>query len=43
VFFKYLENKIQEVVLSNTNKIPQYGVIRNPNHKGGEFIFLKQE
>ena len=33
---------IYEVVLSNTDNIPQYGVIRNANHEGGEFIFLKQ-
>ncbi len=38
-----LFNKIQEVVLSNTDNIPQYGVIRNANHEGGEFIFLKRE
>ena len=34
---------IQEVVLNNTENIPQYGVIRNANHEGGEFIFLKRE
>lgn len=34
---------IQEVVLNNTDNIPQYGVIRNANHEGGEFIFLKRE
>ncbi|MTE28251.1 caspase family protein [Winogradskyella ouciana] len=34
---------IQEVVLNNTENIPQYGVIRNTNHEGGEFIFLKRE
>lgn len=33
---------IQEVVLNNTENIPQYGVIRNANHEGGEFIFFKQ-
>ncbi|GAB5565947.1 MAG: hypothetical protein Wins2KO_30100 [Winogradskyella sp.] len=34
---------IQEVVLNNTENIPQYGVIRNANHEGGEFIFLKRD
>ena len=34
---------LQEVVLNNTENIPQYGVIRNANHEGGEFIFLKRE
>lgn len=38
-----LFNTIQEVVLSNTDNIPQYGVIKNANHEGGEFIFLKRE
>ncbi len=38
-----LFNTIQEVVLSNTENIPQYGVIKNANHEGGEFIFLKRE
>lgn len=37
-----LFNTIQEVVLNNTDNIPQYGVIRNANHEGGEFIFLKR-
>jgi len=34
---------IQEVVLNNTENIPQYGVIQNANHEGGEFIFLKRD
>ncbi|WP_179345588.1 caspase family protein [Winogradskyella ursingii] len=38
-----LFNIIQEVVLSNTDNIPQYGVIKNANHEGGEFIFLKRD
>lgn len=38
-----LFNTIQEIVLSNTDNIPQYGVIKNANHEGGEFIFLKRE
>ena len=38
-----LFKNIQEVVLANTDNIPQYGVIRNANHEGGEFIFLRQK
>ena len=38
-----LFSTIQEVVLNNTENIPQYGVIQNANHEGGEFIFLKRE
>ncbi|RNC86716.1 MAG: hypothetical protein ED556_04665 [Winogradskyella sp.] len=38
-----LFSTIQEVVLANTDNIPQYGVIRNANHEGGEFIFLKRK
>ncbi len=38
-----LFNTIQEAVLANTENIPQFGVIKNANHEGGEFIFLKSE
>jgi hypothetical protein len=36
--FQYL----QEPVLSNTNNAPQFGVIKNTNHEGGEFIFIRK-
>jgi hypothetical protein len=38
-----LYNELKEAVISNTNNQPQYGVIQNANHEGGEFIFLKKE
>ncbi len=38
-----LFSTLQEAVLANTENIPQYGVIRNANHEGGEFIFLKKK
>ena len=33
---------IQEPILSNTDNIPQYEVIQNTNHEGGEFVFFKK-
>lgn len=33
---------LQEPVLSNTNNAPEYRVIRNTKHEGGEFIFIKR-
>jgi hypothetical protein len=38
-----LFNFIIEPVLSNTKNAPQYGVIRNTKHEGGDFIFVKKQ
>ena len=37
-----LYNDIREAVMANTDNNPQYEVIKNSNHEGGEFIFLKK-
>lgn len=37
-----LFESIKTPVMSNTDNIPQHGAIRNANHEGGEFIFLKK-
>lgn len=37
-----LYNDIREAVISNTDNNPQFEVIKNSNHEGGEFIFLKK-
>ena len=37
-----LFQSLEEAVLSNTENIPQYGVIKNAKHEGGEFIFFKK-
>ncbi len=37
-----LFNFIIEPVLSNTSNAPQFGVIRNTKHEGGDFIFIKK-
>ncbi len=36
-----LYNDIREAVMANTDNNPQFEVIKNSNHEGGEFIFLK--
>lgn len=33
---------VREPVLSNTNNAPQFGAIRNTQHEGGDFIFIKK-
>jgi len=38
-----LYNDIREAVMANTINNPQFEVIKNANHEGGEFIFLKRE
>ncbi len=38
-----LFNELKEAVISNTSNQPQYGVIQNTNHEGGEFIFLRRD
>ncbi|NJL15084.1 MAG: hypothetical protein HC913_20165 [Microscillaceae bacterium] len=37
-----LFNYIQTPVLSNTSNAPQFGVIRNARHEGGDFVFVKK-
>ena len=37
-----LYNDIREAVIANTDNDPQFEVIKNSNHEGGEFIFLKK-
>lgn len=37
-----LFNFVLEPVTSNTNNAPQFGVIRNAKHEGGDFIFVKK-
>lgn len=37
-----LFNFIIEPVLSNTSNAPQYGVIKNTKHEGGDFIFIRK-
>ncbi len=37
-----LFNYLIEPVLSNTSNAPQFGVIRNTKHEGGDFIFIKK-
>lgn len=34
---------IREAVMANTENNPQYEVIKNSDHEGGEFIFMKKE
>ena len=36
-------NELYKAVISNTRNIPQYGVIKDTNHEGGEFIFLRKK
>lgn len=38
-----LYNEIREAVMSNTDNNPQYEIIKNANHEGGEFVFLKRD
>ncbi len=37
--FHYLQN----AVANNSDNLPQYGVIRDTGHEGGDFIFIKRE
>ena len=37
-----LYNEIREAVISNTDNNPQFEIIKNSGHEGGEFIFLKR-
>jgi len=37
-----LYNDIREAVMANTDNNPQFEVIKNAEHEGGEFIFLKR-
>jgi len=37
-----LYNDIREAVMANTDNNPQFEVIKNSNHEGGEFIFMKK-
>jgi hypothetical protein len=38
-----LYNEIREAVMSNTDNNPQFEIIKNAGHEGGEFIFLKKD
>ncbi len=38
-----LYNDIREAVMANTDNNPQFEVIKNVEHEGGEFIFLKKD
>ena len=38
-----LYNDIREAVMANTDNNPQFEVIKNTSHEGGEFIFLKKD
>jgi hypothetical protein len=38
-----LYNEIKEAVIANTDNNPQFEIIKNAGHEGGEFIFLKKE
>jgi WD40 repeat protein len=37
-----LFNSLYTPVMSNTNNTPQYGVIQNSKHEGGDFVFIKR-
>jgi len=38
-----LYGDIREAVMANTENNPQYEVIKNSDHEGGEFIFMKKK
>jgi len=38
-----LYNDIRESVMANTDNNPQFEVIKNTSHEGGEFIFHKKK
>jgi hypothetical protein len=37
-----LFNYVLEPVSSNTRNAPQFGIIQNTKHEGGDFIFIKR-
>ncbi|MCP4138694.1 MAG: hypothetical protein GY755_00105 [Chloroflexi bacterium] len=38
LFYSY----IKERVAGNSDQIPEYNIIRNSGHNGGDFIFVKK-